>query len=350
MLNFSFFSSNVPAAVAAFAAAITAAYASLKYYSDKAAKVTEFRKAWTESLRQAVAEFSGSSHTIAGRIAIRAKVEPEQLANNPQPSKLRRFLAAFERSAPITSPVEKELATELLSHWSVLRLSYNKIVLHLNPAEHKAYSLAETALAFYVEGKAPDESARMEVSQFLKCCIKLAESRAQEIPKRTLFGKRYKEHKDCHKVDPPLSTDLNAAMGKICDACVDPGSALLLAAFATRQLLHGSYKNVFNNISGIEQGIRAVDTSAAIVIKNVWETIKKGEPTYRRTSNLAMASSVALIIIILASLLLTPPQPQATLKLTISCAVNPSTPAAANRSNMNAPAPQILDCALPPGK
>jgi hypothetical protein len=40
-MTLSFFSSNLPATAVAFAAAVTAAFASLRYYSDKAAKVTD---------------------------------------------------------------------------------------------------------------------------------------------------------------------------------------------------------------------------------------------------------------------------------------------------------------------
>jgi hypothetical protein len=353
MLNFSIFSSNVPAAVAAFAAAITAAYASLKYFSDKAAKVTEFRKAWIESLRQAVAEFSGSTHTIVGRIAIRVKANsgrPEDEGKNP--GVLRRLLAVFERSGAIAVPVEKELATELLTHWSTLRLSYNKIVLHLNPTEHLAYSLAETAIATHVssvESKS-EENVREEVFQFLSWCIELAQCRAQKTPEGWLRRQLREKPASCD-IERRLSLDtLAKAKEDIDQVCVDPGSALLLAAFATRQLLHGSYKNVFKNANKIEQGIRVVDTSAAIVIKGVWENIKKGEPAYRRASNIAFFSSVLLSAIILISLLMSPPSPQAILKLVISCTSKSATPGSAGTNNTNTVTPQVLDCETVPAK
>jgi hypothetical protein len=63
-----------------------------------------------------------------------------------------------------------------------------------------------------------------------------------------------------------------------------PGEALLLAIFATRQLLHGPYDTLIERIADIEHGIRVVDTAAAVVIKWVWEEIKNGEPTYRKIS------------------------------------------------------------------
>jgi hypothetical protein len=354
MLIFSIFSSNVSAAVAVFAAAITAAYASLKYFSDKAAKVTEFRKAWIESLRQAVAEFGGSAHTIVGRIAIRTKTDSERRENEVvNPSGLRRLLAVFERPAPIAVPVEKELATELLTHWSTLRLSYNKIVLHLNPAEHLAYSLAETAIATHTSStmSESEENVRLEVSQFLSWCIELAQCRAQRIPKNWLHRLLLREKPTSCDIEKCLSSDtLDQAKVEIDKACIDPGSALLLAAFATRQLLHGRYKNVFNNVNKIEQGIRVVDTSAAIVIKGVWENIKKGEPAYRITSNVAIFSSVILMAIILLSLLMSPSSPQAALKLVISCTSKAASPGNVSSNNTNTVTPQVLDCETVPAK
>lgn len=330
MLNLDFLSSNVPAAAAAaaFAAAITAAYASLKYYSDKAAKVTDFRKAWIESLRQAVAEFSGSTHTIAGRIATKMGSE-RQVENIAPPNSLRRFFTFFQRSAPPAAPVEKELATELLTHWSTLRLSYNKIVLHLNPAEHLAYSLAETAIAKYTPATGSDDVIREQVSEFLKWCIELAQSLAKEVPERPLFSKRkIKSPASCENEDVAQIDSLEQARFTITNACADPGSALLLAAFATRQLLHGRYENVFKNVKKIEQGIRVVDTAAAIVIKGVWENIKKGEPTYRRTSHAAMIFSILLIVGILASLLTAPVTSPGAVRSVISCSAPTASPPA----------------------
>jgi len=346
MLNLSFLSSNIPAAVAAFAAAITAAYASLKYYSDKAAKVTDFRKAWIESLRLAVAEFSGSIHTIAGRIAIRTKADSERLADNAEKqSSLSRLVSFFGSSKPSATPVEKELATELLTHWAALRLSYNKIVLHLNPAEHIAYSLAETAIGKYTHSTAPDEIIRGNVNLFLGWCIELAQCRAYEVPRRGLFRKLQANTRPSFDSDKRLPIEiLSRAQEKINSACIDPGSALLLAAFATRQLLHGSYKNVFDNINSIEKGIRVVDTSAAIVIKGVWENIKKGEPTYRWTSNIAMAFSLLLIFSILASLLMPLPSSQGTAKLFISCITETETLVIERKSNDGAVSRHTFDC------
>jgi hypothetical protein len=304
MVSLSFFSSNIPLAVATFVAAITAAFASLRYYSDKAAKVTEFRKAWIESLRQAVAEFSGSTHTIAGRIAIRRKANTRQRAEDlPKIGIIKSLISVFKREAPEPQSIEKELATELLTHWSTLRLSYNKIVLHLNPAEHKAYVYAESAIAEFVSNDASLESLRSEVTNFLHWCILFSEARTNQITKQNflkIFFK-IKLDSDIAYLNSEFSV-LKDACKNIDDACIDPGSVLLLSAFATRQLLHGGYESVFKNIDRIEQGIRVVDTSAAIVIKGVWEKIKKGEPAYRRTSNAAIILSFLLIAAVLSSL------------------------------------------------
>lgn len=322
MLDLSSFSNNLPAVAATFAAAITAAFASIKYYSDKAAKVTEFRKAWVESLRQAVAEFSGSTHTIAGRIAIRSKAE-----SDTQKIKLRRskiiqiFSSLFKNSATPTTPVEKELATELLTHWSTLRLSYNKIILHLNPSEHQAYTIAENAIAKHTSMTTPNDAIRIEVTIFLNWCIEISQQRAQFKKYNKIisfFGPKKSTFVSKLQIK---SLTLCQAQEEIDDTCINSGSSLLLSAFATRQLLHGSYKNVFNNIESIERGIRVVDTSAAIVIKGVWETIKKGEPAYRWTSRIAILASIALIAGILIILLNNPSKNTLPKNQFISCKI-----------------------------
>jgi hypothetical protein len=311
-MTLSFFSSNLPATAVAFAAAVTAAFASLRYYSDKAAKVTEFRKTWVESLRLAVAEFGGSTHTIAGRIAIRSKAANGQRSgDHKNQSAPRASLGYFRVPSTTVVSVEKELATELLTHWAALRLSYNKIVLHLNPAEHLAYIKAEVAISTFASKAAPDEKIRAEVSRFLGWCIQMAERRAALPLKKKYFQFAISGLPQYVSIPSNLfDPGLVAAQQEIDRICTDPGSSLLLAAFSTRQLLHGSYKDVVSNISAIEQGIRVVDTSAAVVIKGVWETIKKGEPTYRWTSIIALLVSFSFIVFILASLSFAPADKQ----------------------------------------
>lgn len=309
-MDLSILSSNLPATIATFAAGVTAFFAALKFYSDKAAKVTDFRKAWIETLRLAVAEFSGQTHTIAGRIAIRKRHDEPTSPAPSELSKRKGWNALFARAEPNKQQFDKEFETELLSHWSGLRLSYNKIVLHMNPAEHRAYIRAEEAIAAYTKDYKESSNAREQVSNFLHWCIQQADTtnRALMLKKKKLYQwPWWGSAKECVASDvvndhaaPCLSFE--CAQKEIMALCTDPGSCLLLSAFATRQLLHGSYEEVHDNVPKIERGIRTVDTATAIVIKSVWEAIKRGEPVYRQTSRVALIASAVLIAFILIAL------------------------------------------------
>lgn len=313
MADFSAFSA-APAIGAMVAAAVTSAFASLKFYSDKAAKVTDFRQSWITSLRNDVAQFSGSIHTIAGRIAIRSRHGDDATSNDgkSQAITLKSFSDIFSRiEAPAKAKFDKAFETELLTHWSTLRLSYNKIVLHLNPVEHLAYIRAEEAIAAFTKCKDENTTTRREVEKFLWECIRLAENTsttpAIKSHKHDALDNIYRNATGVergHSRVTPLTTkdtgidNLSAGAGA--------GSSLLLAAFATRQLLHGSYADVLRNIPIIEHGIRVIDTSAAIVIKNIWEDIKHGEPTYRRISLTALFGAVVLVAALAASIYFSP--------------------------------------------
>jgi len=294
--------STAPVIGAMVAAAVTAAFASLKFYSDKAAKVTEFRQHWIGSLRGAVAEFSGSMHTIAGRIAIRSRhgKHGTALAGGNSPTALSLLSVLFHKTtAPAQAPFDKDFETELLDHWSTLRLSYNKIILHLNPVEHLAYIRAEEAIAAFATACEETPVNREQVEAFLWECIQLAESNntkpAIKEHKHHALDRIYLDATGSKRGDVTPTTGLIGYEG-IKKLSVGAGPCLLLAAFATRQLLHGSYEDVLRNLPKIEHGIRVIDTSAAIVIKNVWEDIKRGEPSYRTPSLVGLFVGPALFL------------------------------------------------------
>ncbi|MGX4643487.1 hypothetical protein [Massilia sp. SYSU DXS3249] len=301
MLDLSVFSGNPAAVAATVAAAVTGAFASLKFYSDKAAKVTDFRKAWIETLRLAVAEFSGSMHTVAGRIKIRNRHDTKgSKAGQDKKSQPESDCLLNEPATPEKSTFDKQFESELLTQWSTLRLSYNKLVLHLNPAEHLAYIQAEAALAAFVKLN-PDDTpdTRERVSDFLYSCIDCAErNSAKPAPKpdsRQDFGKAYRSA-TATDLDLSTSDPFSKERNKIEVLASGAGSCLLLSAFATRQLLHADYDDVLKDIPKIEHGIRVIDTATAVVIKGVWEDIKRGEPGYRRTSWAALLASPIVIV------------------------------------------------------
>lgn len=310
MPDLSFLASNTAATAAMVAAAATAAFASMKFFSDKAAKVTDFRKAWIETLRQAVAEFSGSTHTIVGRIAIR-KVHhvPYTGARRTDAGWIKRLFASGKLDTT-ASQFDKAFETELLSHWSMLRLSYNKIILHQNPAEHAAYIAAEEAIATYTKGTKPDPVIRENVSAFLHWCIRLADHETRHVLNKPRWPWKKRNKEDFEGTETLEGGALEAARKGIKKACTNAGACMLLSVFATRQLLHGDYDTVIGNAWRIEHGIRTVDTSAAIVIKGIWEDIKKGEPTYRRISVAAIVLPIVLLACILTALYFSQKKPE----------------------------------------
>lgn len=322
MADFSAFSTG-PAIGAMVAAAVTAAFASLKFYSDKAAKVTDFRQDWIKSLRNDVAEFSGSMHTIAGRIAIRSR-HSDYLARtaDESPAKTLKLVTDFFlRSKPKgNATFDKEFETELLEHWSTLRLSYNKIILHLNPVEHLAYIRAEEAIAAFTKSKNESPVIRQDVENFLWKCIQLAEQKsttpAIKANKHQTLDSIYHAATGFNRGKVPSRGVLTGYLD-IENLSGGAGSSLLLAAFCTRQLLHGSYADVLKNIPRIEHGIRVIDTSAAIVVKNVWEDIKRGEPSYRNISKIALISAPVLFATLIAIIYFGPDKQEK--KLTTSC-------------------------------
>lgn len=330
-MDWNFFSSNLPATAATFAAAITAGFGSVKFFLDKAAKVTDFRKNWIETLRLSIAEFNGSVHTIAGRISIRDRhrIDHEKAVSIKSTSRFKSFISLFKHDAikPPETLVSSNLETELLDQWAILRVSYNKIILHLNPSEHRAYLAAEIAHAnkfpdkeIDISGKSTDgetNPSKKKSTAFLKWCLTCAEyenSRWMEddflSTTRSIFSririwgreKRPSYHSSKVRSSEPDLSDMETEMRDLYDRCIGPGSALLLAVFATRQLLHRRYDAVAPNIPSIEVGIRVIDTATAIVIKGVWEKIKKGEFVYRFLSWFAMALAFALAINVFVTL------------------------------------------------
>ena len=307
MVDSSIISSNIPAVTATFVAAVTALFAALKYYSDKAAKVTEFRKAWVESLRLAVAEFGGSMHLIVGRISIKSKANavPWPAADRTIAHIVRDFLS---KKTPSKS-LEEELASELLPYWSKLRVSYNTIILHLNPAEHESYLIAERAVSVAWKTTFGQGRKESEIFHFLCWCLSLAESRINEVPsRRKLLWSRKQKFKEFPPADTMTMAALVNAQNILKIHCTDFGSILLLAAFATRQLAHGDYKTVLKHNPEIEWGIRIIDTAAANVVKGVWEDVKRGEPSSRWAGGSALIISGVLIIGIVIALVLAPKQ------------------------------------------
>lgn len=337
MADFSAFSTG-PAIGAIVAAAVTAAFASLKFYSDKAAKVTDFRQDWIESLRNDVAEFSGSTHTIAGRIAIRSRHGDfaARAGGESQAKTLISIIGLLVSTKPtINSTFDKEFETELLAHWSTLRMSYNKIILHLNPVEHLAYIRAEEAIAAYTKDKNESTVIRKDVENFLWKCIQLAErnstTQAMKEHKHNALDSIYHAATGANR-GSVISTRFLTGYADIEKLCAGAGSCLLLAVFATRQLLHGSYSDVLKNIPRIEHGIRVIDTSAAIVIKNVWEDIKRGEPSYRNISKTALISALLLFAVLGAVIYFSPEKHEKNLITSCDWLWSPHAPQAATMS------------------
>jgi hypothetical protein len=82
--------------------------------------------------------------------------------------------------------------------------------------------------------------------------------------------------------------------------CDSTGAALLLAMFATREMLHGRYGEVSHRRAAIERGIQLIDTAGSIVLKQVWEKIKSGEPRYRTVTLISLWVSAGLLVVVSA--------------------------------------------------
>lgn len=313
------------------AAVVTAVFSIFKLFSDKAARTTEFRKAWVESFRLAVATFVGNTHTIFGRMAVRRQHSSgiiivaadalNKLAQNIEFPEERRFDKAFE--------------SELTSHWLSLRTSYNQIILHINVQEHGAYLLAEAYLTALKDGRIKGDNDAASIAVYLDQCIDIASEQLLKYSqnfepidrsfnahitkfctltlsaiKSVLFGPTAKWETPYEKLKSGLQTakayDLapqetgahfissNKDFGQLIkEACSSHDAGLLLALFATREYLHDKYDIVAERRSRIERGIRVVDTASAMMLKETWEKIKNGEESYNRPA------PAALVIVIL---------------------------------------------------
>lgn len=94
------------------ATVITAVYSAAKMIADKESKISDFRKEWTSSFRDALANCLAEAHAIAGRIRIRS-----------------------EHDGEISTADKAKLEDALLEHWVSFRRTYRLVLLHLNFAE-----------------------------------------------------------------------------------------------------------------------------------------------------------------------------------------------------------------------
>nr|WP_164465712.1 hypothetical protein [Burkholderia gladioli] len=406
---FTFISSNFPAAATLCATAITGALGGIKLLTDRASKVTDFRKAWIETLREAAAEFSASTHTIAGRIAIRMKhgapLKITEIQTPPQiaSAHTRQITSEFNIRDPL--PFDKEFETELLPHWSSLRLAYNTIILHLNPAEHTLYRELESNLsklekdyreAIHLHTKSwsreienpeniketmlrlLDRSIRNSLISCISEIDEISGKLANNIKKNkneyvkikisidlTILRKRFIESGG--KLINDDKNPLNLAPAKYAfnqdpvhffemqAPAPSAGSLLLLASFSTRQLLHGRYSQVYDDMESIELGIKTLDTAAAILIKHVWSEIKRGEPIYRATTYSSILIFAIVFIALLIGLLSGENQSSTRHTRTIHCSAEPTSttsidvkiPKPSSKLNSEAKTrPLSVDCTL----
>lgn len=330
------------------AAVVTAIFATSKLSSDKAAKTTEFRKAWVESFRPAVATFAGTAHTIFGRIAIRQKhsVNKTQssLATDIDSAELDGIFE-FRSKEEIETVFDKEFESELTDHWLSLRTSYSEVVLHVNARDHGAYQLAE-AYVSALKSRCGALTKHERVAEYLDACIETAESQLliytklsppferlrwtwltvqerlsgktghsgngkEELPissaapiedRKNFYSALHLGLKDAQSLDQThhltgatIPPDLHSFKERIASACKTPDGAVLLAAYATREYLHDEYRVVFMRGAGIERGIRVIDTAAALMLKETWEKIKEGESSYNRVGVMLLAVVVGII-------------------------------------------------------
>jgi hypothetical protein len=344
---------NLPATAALVGAGLAGMFTSLRYFSDQSAKITDFRKAWIETLRSGVAEFVANTHAIVGRVAIRTRHSRNGSAQHSgEFSELSGTAEAATAAVSTAARPNFDEAFEslLLPYWTALRLAHNKSILHLNPREHLAYLGAETALAAYYVHAGQDAKADT-VNIFLRACLDDAYSRLAEekelqpgqrgkaanttpvqpvllpaFPGRTTAAPQdpHKHHLDGTAGKPVYPADMKAA------------DALLLAMFATRQLLHGTYDTLVERVADIEYGIRVVDTAAAIVIKSVWAEIKNGEPGYRITAWSSLVVSLLVVAAVSIALLMSP-ESSSSKSLKMNCRGQPTSP-------LLAPAGSYLSC------
>jgi len=308
---------NILTSAPVVAGVITAILAAFKLFSDKAAKTTEFRRAWVESFRTAVATFVGNVHTIFGRIAIRHKHAGQGGIDSGKEKSNSRLFDWYWKPVKkgVTEPLfDKEMESELTVHWLALRKSYNEIILHVNAKDHGAYLIAESYIS---KKKDAQDLPFTEISNFLEICIEVAtiqlSNYTKEFPsfnrswhaklwrflrslvfssgeifvRTTPYSKLNKELQEVNdgKMEQGTSCELandsnNDLKKSLINACSSPDSAVLLASFAMREYLHDEYHAIPQHRAHIERCIRVVDTATALMLKETWEKIKEGESTY----------------------------------------------------------------------
>lgn len=241
--------------VALLAAFVAAAFAAAKLIADKETKISDFRKDWIASFRQALATCLAEAHVISGRIRIRAR---HQL----QASQL-----------PLDPDSKKSLEDELTEHWAQFRQAFYMVMLHLN--------FAETSLPLYTGRTKSHASSPQQVWDEL-----ISAGRMRAVQLRLA-------------ADTPQS--------------VDPISRASPAAIElVRELedllseLVGNYDKIGDEAiyNGIDRRILNATLLGNLVIKPEWNRIKRGERQYRKAvwvSSLIALLGVASIVMLLAS-------------------------------------------------
>lgn len=241
--------------VALLAAFVAAAFAAAKLIADKEAKISDFRKDWIGSFRQALATCLAEAHVISGRIRIRT----------------RHSLQVSQ--APLDSDSKKALEDELTKHWAQFRQAFYMVMLHLN--------FAETSLPLYAVRTNSDANSPQQVWDEL-----ISSGRTRAVQLRLA-------------ANTPQS--------------IDPISRASPAAIElVRELedllseLVGNYDKIGDEViyEGIDRRILNATLLGNLVIKPEWNRIKRGERQHRRAvwaSSLIAFLGVVSIAVLLSS-------------------------------------------------
>jgi hypothetical protein len=276
---------------------ITALYGTLRLIGEKETKVSEFRQAWVASFRNALTEYVAAVHIIAGRISIREKHHTdgqERKKSYPDwPDLLGKGADLSNKAASTASLFDREFESELLPHWASLRKAFNAVILHLNPHEHAAYLEAEKKFSVYnkeaepLPGEKEEDTERRQaqiVEDYLTFCRELIDVAEHISSQNLLHHQKAWDSKFAHKL-LKCRFGLPCGIGPYADEvgkrCQNSADALLLALVTTRDLLQGTYREVNSRRDDIEKGINVIDSAGSLVIKEVWEQIKRGETRFQ---------------------------------------------------------------------
>lgn len=150
--------SSLAAAATVLGALIGAGLASAQLINAKENKTSEYRQAWTASLRGAISDYCGHARTIAGRISTAKKHGANLAPGNYRwapLSKSEGFSTATQKAErPHVARVSPEgnyaslqkLEEELKPNWEALAKAYYAIELHFKPQDATEKSSKEAKL------------------------------------------------------------------------------------------------------------------------------------------------------------------------------------------------------------